>query len=82
MTSQSLLPYQLSGKGTAVASDFRLPWNTTRSMADVWAEEFAARQRRRAETRKERFARDRVIRFSLRREADLAASLEMVATNG
>ena len=51
-------------------------------MADVWAEEFAARQRRRAETRKERFARDRVIRFSLRREADLAASLEMVATNG
>ena len=25
--------------GTSVSSDFRLPWNTTRSMADAWADE-------------------------------------------
>lgn len=29
---------------TAVPAEFRLPWNTTRTMADVWAAEWAARR--------------------------------------
>lgn len=35
--------------GTAVPGDFRLPWNTTRSMADVWADERREAQRIRAQ---------------------------------
>ena len=26
-------------EGTGVPADFTLPWNTTRTMADVWAED-------------------------------------------
>jgi hypothetical protein len=65
--------------GQAVGEGFRLPWNVTRSLADVWAEE---QQRLRSVSRKQRFERDRLIRAGLRREADLAAGLEVVATNG
>lgn len=28
-------------EGLAVPADFTLPWNTTRTMADVWAEDVA-----------------------------------------
>lgn len=31
--------------GTGVPDDFRLPWNTTVSMADVWAENIAAQRK-------------------------------------
>lgn len=37
-----MIPHPYTGKnqgeGRAVPSDFRLPWNTTRSMADVWGQ--------------------------------------------
>lgn len=41
MATSSMIPHPYTGKnlgeGVAVPSDFRLPWNTTRSMAGVWA---------------------------------------------
>lgn len=37
MTSTpSLQPTQMQGEGRGVPLSFRLPWNTTRTMDDVW----------------------------------------------
>lgn len=45
-----MIPHPYTGKnlgeGVAVPSDFRLPWNTTRSMADVWADEMEKKHAR------------------------------------
>lgn len=42
-------PPTLDRKALAVPSDFSLPWNTTRTMADVWAKKISRLARKKAE---------------------------------
>ena len=41
-----------NNQGRAVPASFQLPWNTTRSMADVWALDSAAKRAERSEKRR------------------------------
>lgn len=63
--------------GTGVPAGFKLPWNTTRTMADVWAPSFEAHKRGIAErTAKQRrkFVADYQRRQAERPPVTIAAS--------
>ena len=52
--------------GTGVPEGFTLPWNTTRSLAEVWADDFAAEEGKRRERRREIQRRHRAKNAEIR----------------
>lgn len=67
------------GEGTSVPADFSLPWNTTRTMADVFAEvthaKLSAAGRRGAEVRAAKARRQFVEDYHKRRNLTSAGKI-------